>query len=114
MNLAISLPELFCDISSLDAVDEFVFLGLETGEVLCFSVSNIAVPYRKIGSLQSKSHLQMQTVVRVSEDSSFCFAGARSGTSELVAIDISRLRTLDTDSVNSCSSKHRDHKLRGL
>lgn len=118
------------EITSMDITPHgcYVLAGCGNGMVLLFDMTQ---PYEEpacVGHILAKGlHTNLLMTVRITEDCRFCFAGVTKGSSEMLAIDLSRLPVWTEQSkyaiyrrrpgfVNEVIRVHRksDPKLRGF
>ena len=83
MNSSFRLPKFSLNITALDISPngQYIFAACDSGDILCFPISNnSSKEYVVIGKIASKSFQTVQTTLKVSEDSKYCFVGTRKGT----------------------------------
>ena len=82
------------EITSLDITSHgcYVLAGCGNGMVLLFDLTQKLKEPACVGQILAKGlHTNLLMTVKITEDSRYCFAGVTKGSSELLALDLSRL-----------------------
>ncbi len=133
------IQDINVEVTSLDVASHgcFIVAGCSNGVILLFDLSDSSEQYggRLIGHIRAKGlHTNLLLTVKFSEDSRFCFAGVMKGSSEMLAIDLGKLKvdwkmSLPLKAKNGCGAEmltndykfqqittfsHADPKLRGF
>ena len=82
MNASFKLSKLNLNITALDITSngQYIVAACDNGDILCFDTSHTSKQYAVIGKISSKAFQSVQTSLKITEDSKYCFVGTRKGT----------------------------------
>ena len=89
-----TLKETNIDVTSMDisAHGAYVLVGCSNGMIILYSTAIADHPGVLVGHIHAKGlHTNLLLTVKITEDCRFCFGGAMTGSSEILAIDLGRL-----------------------